>query len=344
MERVKTLLTELIGAELTGVVGNAYYWFIAPLIANPILRWSFLTFTILVAWLYYMLRVAKSGEQSIRSFLSFLFPKAIWGHPSAVLDYKYYVVTQFLMTNLRLGQFVLGLIAILHVSDGVTWLIGATVGPGAEDATPSWPAIVAFTILLTAAVDFAGFFSHYLHHRVPLLWEFHKIHHSADVLTPFSAFRAHPVDQAMEFLLRMIATAIVTGAFVYFYPTGIKELTVLNYSAITFFAHLTIHLRHSHVPIGYGAVSVLLVSPVMHQLHHSTSAQHLDRNFGLVFSVWDSLFGTRYVPRRDEQWQLGLLPASDRYGSVWNLYFHPFIAGARLLARPRQAFFRRNEG
>lgn len=339
MEKLKALLNDLVGPELTSVAGKIYHLILTPIVANPVLRWSFLFSTLLVIWLYYVWRVAPQGERSVRGYLRYVFPKEIWTHRSAVLDYKYYVLTQIVLTNLRFGSFVVGLIAILHVSDGVTWLVGWFLGPAPAPTAPTWPAIISFTLLLTAGVDFAGFFSHYLNHRVPLLWEFHKVHHAADVLTPFSAFRAHPVDQLLEFLFRMIVTAALTGAYAYFYGSGIKELSVLNYSAITFFAHLTIHLRHSHVPIGYGPLSALLVSPVMHQLHHSNTRRHFDKNFGLVFSVWDRLFGSRYVPARDENWNLGLPPESGKYATVWNLYFHPFAAAGRLLSRPRTAFW-----
>jgi hypothetical protein len=52
---------------------------------------------------------------------------------------------------------------------------------------------------------------------------------------------------------------------------------------------------------GYGSViSQVLVSPWMHQVHHSRETRHLDMNMGFIFSFWDRLFGTLYVPKKDE--------------------------------------------
>jgi sterol desaturase/sphingolipid hydroxylase (fatty acid hydroxylase superfamily) len=67
------------------------------------------------------------------------------------------------------------------------------------------------------------------------------------------------------------------------------------------------HLRHSHVPLSFPRwLSYLLVSPVMHQAHHSADPAQHDRNFATVFSVWDWMFGTLYMTRPGERFRFGL--------------------------------------
>ncbi len=215
------------------------------------------------------------------------------------------------------------------------WLLDAAFGPAAAGTRPTAVPIVAFTLLSAMAYDYGRFLSHYVQHRVPLLWEFHKVHHSAEVLTPISSFRAHPIDQMIEFLFRLMTTAVVSGVFAHFYPSGIKELTILNYGALTFIFYLTAHLRHSHIQLGYGRLSVVFLSPVMHQLHHSAAPEHFDKNFGFIFSFWDRMAGTYLVPERNQRFTLGLPPDAGKYATVTQLLFYPFAGAARLLFRPK---------
>jgi sterol desaturase/sphingolipid hydroxylase (fatty acid hydroxylase superfamily) len=99
------------------------------------------------------------------------------------------------------------------------WLVAAPDPARAPDA----PALVMFTLGMGVAFDFARYLSHRLHHRIPVLWEFHKVHHSAEVLTVFSNYRNHPVETMVELLLRLVAAAVVAGVFGCFYSAGLKE-------------------------------------------------------------------------------------------------------------------------
>ena len=66
-------------------------------------------------------------------------------------------------------------------------------------------------------------------------------------------------------------------------------------------------LRHSHIPIRYGrALEHILISPMQHQVHHSSDPRHHDKNFGEIFAFWDWMFGTLYVPEPDEDLVFGI--------------------------------------
>jgi sterol desaturase/sphingolipid hydroxylase (fatty acid hydroxylase superfamily) len=158
------------------------------------------------------------------------------------------------------------------------------------------------------------------------------VHHAAEVLTPMSAFRAHPIDIMIDFFFRLLCTGVVGGVYAYLYPGGITELTIMGFNAVAFVLYYWIsHLQHSHVPLGYGRLSYLLVSPVMHQVHHSCEVQHWDRNFGFLFGLWDWMFRTIHVPRLDEPFRLGLPGGSEGYRTVRQLFFTPFAGAARRL-------------
>jgi signal transduction histidine kinase len=110
----------------------------------------------------------------------------------------------------------------------------------------------------------------------------------------------------------------------------------LDVNAVVFLFYLLgVHLRHSHVWLAYPpAVSQLLISPAMHQIHHSTRVEHYDKNFGLVFSVWDRLFGTLYVPETKLELTFGLGADEEKeFSSVARLYVLPFRKAAALLRR-----------
>ena len=102
------------------------------------------------------------------------------------------------------------------------------------------------------------------------------------------------------------------------------------------FYFLGYNLRHSEVWLAYPRwLSWLLVSPAQHQIHRSSASIHFDRNLGFVFSFWDRMARTLYVPVERESLDFGLGKGQDdEYDGVVALYLLPFrkVAG-RLLRR-----------
>jgi sterol desaturase/sphingolipid hydroxylase (fatty acid hydroxylase superfamily) len=190
-------------------------------------------------------------------------------------------------------------------------------------------------ILLT---DFLLFYMHYMFHKIPTLWEFHKVHHSAEVMTPITAYRMHPVEVVFNMNVTALFTGLLLGLFGYLTDGGRPGFTIFGINAIQFaFYVVGFNLRHSHVPLGYGSViSQVLVSPWMHQVHHSREARHLDMNMGFIFSFWDRLFGTLYVPNKDEpDYALGLTTGEHvHFHGVLAMYFRPFANLARRWLKP----------
>lgn len=329
---MKAWLEDILGPVLTDLVGKLYWWVVAPIIHGPRFEWYWIALTLVFAVAFYLVMVP--AQRGLRGLLAFLVPKDIYLHKSAILDYKYYALNQLVLVHLPLGRLVSGAIGVLAVADLVN--DGLATAFGAREASTAGPvALVLFTVFTFMALDLGRYVAHYLAHKVPELWELHKVHHSAEVLTPISSNRAHPLDIALDFFFRLLFAAPVAGLFAWLYPSGIVELQILGLNAagvIVFFA--IAHLHHSHIRFSYGpALSKVFLSPFMHQVHHSQERHHWDRNFGFGFALWDWIFGTIYVPKQDEPFRLGLPEGrgAGQYETLSELFFRPLIGMARLL-------------
>ena len=77
----------------------------------------------------------------------------------------------------------------------------------------------------------ARFAVHRSFHRSSVLWEFHKVHHSAEVLTPITLSRVHPVEKLVEQLASLLVLGVVTGGFLLLFPAGLTIVSILGVNA-----------------------------------------------------------------------------------------------------------------
>ena len=167
----------------------------------------------------------------------------------------------------------------------------------------------AMTLAGYLAYEFGYWLDHYLKHKVPFFWAFHKVHHSADSLSPLTNFRVHPIDSIVFYnivaLLLGSTEALVNHAFGH--PTAPFNIWGRNILLLAGAILLT-HLQHTHLWLSFtGRIGKLILSPAHHQIHHSMNPAHYDRNFGSTLAVWDLLFGTLYVPsKRREKLSFGV--------------------------------------
>ncbi|MBV8534493.1 MAG: sterol desaturase family protein [Alphaproteobacteria bacterium] len=295
--------------------------------------WPFVLLSLVVAVVAYAM--ARRGRLAgfRRRFLS----RAIWGHASSRADYAYYVVNGVLYP-LALAPLVLaGATVAAWMQAGLIRSLGPL---GAPLLSAGW-ARVLYTIAFFVALDFGRFIVHSLMHDVPWLWPFHKVHHSAERLTPFTNFRMHPVEMFLLTVSANLFTGIVSG--VVWYVSGGKV------GVYTFFGlHVGLaafnaigNLRHWQVWVSFGPwLERWLVSPALHQIHHSTDPRHFGKNRGYAFAVWDRLWGSLYVPTGEEDLAFGLGDGSEgEWHSVAAMYLRPFrevwaMVGAARPARP----------
>lgn len=154
-------------------------------------------------------------------------------------------------------------------------------------------AVGIFSLGIFVWDDFLRFFHHWLMHKSNFLWKFHKTHHSARILTPISLYRNHPVESALAILRNSLSLGVASGIFVYVFGSPLSVWTILGVNGFGFVFNLAgANLRHSHIPMGFGFAENLIISPLQHQIHHSTRREHYDKNFGVTLAVWDLLWGT----------------------------------------------------
>lgn len=135
------------------------------------------------------------------------------------------------------------------------------------------------------ASDFLQWCVHNLLHRVPFLWQFHKVHHSIHQMDWAGNFRFHWMELVVYRSLLYVPLLFLGGD-----PEPLFAVAV--------FATAWGHFNHSNLDVEIGPLGYVFNSPRMHLWHHDSSSEGgAAKNFGIVLSCWDWLFGTAYWPR-----------------------------------------------
>lgn len=303
----------------------------APLRSTTDIYWVYLVSALIIGIVVAMRHKEMDNGASSgfwNHFQSKYLSKKTWGHPSALLDMRYYVVNAVV--------FPLLFAPLALQSQTVVNFLNSWYSSVFEGASPHFFASssvqeivfkVIYTLLFFVAYDAGRFIAHSLLHDVEWLWEFHKIHHSAEVLTPFTAFRVHPIDLMVMGIFPAITTGVVTWVFHVFVSPEIGFYTLLNLHVIICLFNLIDNIRHWNVWVTYPApLNKWFISPAHHQLHHSADQAHWGCNRGFELAIWDRLYKTILTPSNTEQKiEFGLGdedPLSWR--SLGQLYLNPF--------------------
>jgi sterol desaturase/sphingolipid hydroxylase (fatty acid hydroxylase superfamily) len=174
-----------------------------------------------------------------------------------------------------------------------------------------WPFALQFVVFLVLA-DFLQWCIHNLLHRVPWLWTFHKVHHSITTMDWIGNWRFHWMEILVYKSLQWLPLAWLGAS-----PAAVFAVAIVT----TVWGDL----NHANLDVGLGKLGYVLNSPRMHLWHHDQSSEGgAAKNFGIVFSLWDHLFGTAYWPRDRSPQQLGYrgmeeMPASLSGELLWPL-------------------------
>ncbi len=274
--------------------------------------------------------------KTLKTALAAMLSREIWLSASARADYAIVLINRALF--LLLSPLLLGQLAV------ATWLYFQLfdhygLPPAAGTLLPDWAVVTSFTLWFFLLDDFARYYLHRLLHRWPVLWAFHKMHHSARVLTPLTVLRTHPVEGLLFSLRSVLVQGLSIGLFKFFFASQVDLYTVLGVSVIVFgFNVAGSNLRHSHVPIHYWPwLEKILISPAQHQIHHSTDVRHFDTNFGAVLAVWDWLGGSLHRSEPGRALEFGVSQRKEPgEQTLVTLYLQPFKAAAKILIQPLQ--------
>jgi len=253
---------------------------------------------VIIAYLVYASLARKTG------FFSWIFSPRIWLHKSSIVDVKLFFAGRVLS--------VLGLFNSVASTSGVGFLVLSLLSGPAENGAQPNAFLIGLCILL--ANDFGVYWVHRFHHETNVLWPFHSVHHSAEVMTPITVYRKHPIYDLISTVVRGAFYGILQGIVLAIFVGPVEPSTIIGVNVFYFaFNILGSNLRHSHVWLSYGRVlEHILISPAQHQIHHSRAVRHHNKNYGEVLAIWDWMFGTLYIPNKRERLVYGL---ADEHGN-----------------------------
>jgi sterol desaturase/sphingolipid hydroxylase (fatty acid hydroxylase superfamily) len=283
----------------------------------------FLLASLLLAYGIWLWRRPQKG------FLAWALPREIWFHRSHWVDIKLIVFT-------RLSA-ALGRIAAIATSTGLAAWVSHTVEESiGRDA--SAPGAINAAVLYFVTADFCAYCVHRFSHLNAVFWPFHAVHHSAEVLTPFTVYRKHPVYNLVEGITLSAMLGLVSGLVLGLTLGEVGVATLAGINVIYYaFDLLGANLRHSHIWLSFGPViEHLVISPAQHQIHHSTDPRHLKKNYGEALAIWDWMFGSLYVTHGEEKLTFGLTDLEGRsivqpHATLRALLLEPFVASWRVL-------------
>ena len=211
------------------------------------------------------------------------FRKDFW------LDFFYMFFNFFLFSLIiynAASEVVVNLFSDLLAAFGVTNLVAIEVG--------SWPVWVQLLTLFVIR-DFIHWNVHRLLHRVPFLWEFHKVHHSVEEMGFAAHLRFHWMENVVYNALQYIPLAMIGFGIDDYFIVYIVSLAIG-------------HFNHSNIRVPLGPLKYIFNNPQMHIWHHAKHWPEDFRygiNFGLSLSLWDYLFKTASIPHDGRDIELG---------------------------------------
>ncbi|MBK9981030.1 MAG: sterol desaturase family protein [Saprospiraceae bacterium] len=178
----------------------------------------------------------------------------------------------------------------------------------------NWFALLLFSLLLRG---FISFFTHYLAHKIPLIWRVHRVHHLDTEMDVSTNVRFHPFEFIFNTLIGIPIILIL----------GLPVWTLMLYELLDVTVTL---ISHSNISLPKRIENVLryiLVTPDLHRIHHSSYQPETDTNFGAVFPIWDIVFRTFKTNTKTEpkEMQLGLEEVRDeKVNNILWLLLSPF--------------------
>jgi sterol desaturase/sphingolipid hydroxylase (fatty acid hydroxylase superfamily) len=199
----------------------------------------------------------------------------------------------------------------------IEWLNKHEVGLFFLFEIPVWIKLILGVVIF----DFVTYWFHRVAHMTPVLWRFHRVHHSDTSMDASTNFRGHPLEIMFWFSISNIVAAAIFGLDLL--SLGLYFLVVTPF----FF------LEHSNIkfPVWIDkTLGLVFTTPNFHKLHHEQDQKYTDSNFADIFIIWDRMFGTfTYKPPQEVRY--GLKEFEDpKKQTFWYLMISPFISMGRV--------------
>ncbi len=221
---------------------------------------------------------------------------------------RHYYKTRDTITNLYLMLLNLGLDRILILILTIQILNYFQQFHVIEIHTP-W----IYWLVLLITEDFLFYWEHYFDHRVRVLWAVHVTHHTSNEFNLSVGFRS----SVLQPLYR----------FVYFIPLSLMNFDGLDIMFIYSLTQIYGILVHTRYQINIGFLDNFLVTPSHHRVHHASNEKYIDKNMGMVFIIWDRLFGTFQRELSEQEYEpirYGITKEIKNPGPI-RIIFHEWI-------------------
>ena len=139
--------------------------------------------------------------------------------------------------------------------------------------------IIILSILI---IDFIYYVTHRLHHRIPLLWRLHRLHHSDTQINAQTTLLHHPLELVTNNLF------VILGAVM----LGLPTIALFYYGIILGLHSAFTHIEFAIPPKLERYMRWFFITPNYHHRHHAKALKISNTNFGMLFVYWDWLFKT----------------------------------------------------
>lgn len=241
------------------------------------------------------------------------------------IQYKFNKRPQHLLNNASLyGVFFLGNLLWATVTVfSIEWLNNNQVGLFYLITVPLWLKLILSVMIF----DLVSYWFHRVAHITPVLWRFHRVHHSDTSMDASTNFRSHPIE-----LIFWFGTSNIIAA-------GIFGLDLISLGLYFFVATPFFFFGHSNLkfPVWIDKTfGFIFTTPNIHKVHHEQDQYYTDSNFSDIFILWDRIFGTfKYKPPSEIKFGLKEFE-EERKQTFWYLLRSPFISMGRVTSEELQ--------
>ena len=161
----------------------------------------------------------------------------------------------------------------------------------------TWHPVVYWVVLLFGE-DLLFWFEHYMDHTVRVFWAVHVTHHSSPEYNLSTGFRSSVFMPVYKYL--------------YFIPLvllNFKPMDIIFMYSVTQIYGILVHTQSIKKLPRW--IEYFFVTPSHHRVHHASNIPYLDRNMGMVFIIWDRIFGTFTEEMPDEVPHYGITKPID---------------------------------
>lgn len=212
---------------------------------------------------------------------------------------------------LQAGYFLVNFLLAYFLVFCLNWTATHKFGLFYHLLVPYWLQVITGVIF----IDFINYWEHRLNHNWSLFWRLHRVHHSDTIMDSSTTYRFHPLDAVLDNIAALAAVFLlgIDGAILLLWLILYIPLLVLHHAA---------YIMPGWFDKTFGQV---FVSPNIHKIHHHQEQRFTDSNYGLMFIIWDKLFGTyQRIPVQEIKFGLKEFdePARQKF---WFLLKSPFL-------------------